>query len=166
MGKRIIPQIEELSLESQKLFDALNNESDLSVILLGGSFLDASLSSILERKLIKSSVSKKMLDSRWGALGSFATRADACYVLRLINKVLHDDLLKIAEIRNEIAHYHLALGFDSETVTEKCASLSYVKSLNLGLDRYMGGARNQFVLSVVMISQRLLLIGLRIKRDS
>jgi DNA-binding MltR family transcriptional regulator len=154
------------------LLDVLNNENDLSVILVGTSFLDASLSSILERKFICSKVASKVLDSRKGALGSFAARADICYLLGVIGKALYGDLLKIGEIRNEIAHHHLSLSFNKEILKKKCNELSYVQSLKqgnsnelLGLSQYMVSARNQFVLSVVMISQRLLLIGLELKRD-
>jgi|WetSurMetagenome_2_1015567.scaffolds.fasta_scaffold597399_1 DNA-binding MltR family transcriptional regulator len=173
MAARIIPQIEQLSSESHQLLNVLNSSQDLSVILVGTSFLDTCLSSILGRTFIQSSVSKKLLDSRRGVLGTFAVRADTCYVLGLIKKPLYKDLLKIAEIRNEIAHYHLELGFDSETVKKLCGELSYVWSLKqgstdqpLGLAELMVGARNQFVLSVMMISTRLLLIGLGIKGDS
>ncbi len=173
MSSKVIPQIEQLSKETRGLLDVLNNASDLSVILVGTSFLNASLSSILERKFIKSSVAKNVLDSRRGALGSFVARADACYVLGLINKSLYSDLLKIGEIRNEIAHHHLALNFEAANVQKMCAELSYVGSLTqgaadepLGLGEYMVGARNQFVLSVVVISHRLLLIGLGLKLDS
>jgi DNA-binding MltR family transcriptional regulator len=172
MVPRIIPQIEQLSRETQELFNVLNNGPDLSVILVGTSFLDTSLSSILERKFIQGSVSKNLLESGKGALGTFAARAAVSYVLRLIEKPLYNDLLKITQIRNEIAHYHLALGFDAENVKKLCGELSYVRSLKqgsmdqpLGLADYMVGARNQFVFSVVMISQRLLLIGLGIKGD-
>jgi hypothetical protein len=35
MRKRSIPQIDQLSKESQSLLDVLNNENDLSVILVG-----------------------------------------------------------------------------------------------------------------------------------
>ena len=178
MAHKRIPQIEQLSSELQELFNVLNDGQDLSVILIGTSFLDTSLSSILERKIRKGKVSKKMLESGRGMLGTFASRADACYVLGLIEKPIYKDLLTIGEIRNKIAHHHLALDFDDENIKNLCSKLSYMGSAEsfksfdsdpenqpLWLADLMVGARNQFILSVVMISQRLLLIGLGIKRN-
>ena len=171
MPKRELPPIERLSKEAQELFDVLNKEQDLAMILVASSFLDACLGSILGRKLKRGSVSEKLLDVR-GILGTYSSRADMCYALDLIPKPLYQDLITIAEIRNEIAHHHLALSFASQSIESKCAKLSYVASLknentdeSLGMERWMTGPRNQFVMTTVMLSQRLLLIGLGIPND-
>ena len=172
MAKQLIPQIEQLSAESQELFEVLNKSDDLSVILVATSFLDLSLASILKRKLLDNSGTNRLLDARGGALGSFVVRADACYALGLLGKPIYRDLLKIAEIRNMIAHHHLALSFKAEGIANLCRELSYVGSLKNGSSgepllsaKLMNTPRNQFVLTAVMISQRLLLIGLGIKSD-
>lgn len=172
MLQRKVPPIEQLSGESQELFNVLNNETDLAVILVAASFLDICLASILNRKLIDSTVSKKLLGTGSGALGNYSSRADICYALGLIHKPLYKDLVKIAEIRNEIAHYHLVLSFKAESIQKLCSEFSYVASLKngntdepLGIFERMVGPRNQFVLTAVMISQRLLLIGLGLKHE-
>jgi DNA-binding MltR family transcriptional regulator len=172
MAKKLIPQIEKLSAESKELFGVLNEGEDLSVILVATSFLDLSLASILKRRLLDNSATVRLLDSRTGALGSFVMRADACYALGLLEKPIYKDLLKIAEIRNMIAHHHLALSFQAEDVAKLCKELGYVSSIKNASNgepllsvRFMDTPRNQFVLTVVMISQRLLLIGLGIKGD-
>ena len=87
-------------------------------MLIAASFLDACLGSILKNKLIDSCVSKELLGSR-GILGSFSSRTDVCYALGLFHKLLYKDLRKIAEIRNEFAHYHLELSFESEEIEKK-----------------------------------------------
>jgi DNA-binding MltR family transcriptional regulator len=172
MAKQLIPQIEQLSAESQEFFRVLNKADDLAVILVATSFLDLSLASILKRKLLDNSATDRLLDARAGALGSFVVRADACYALGLLGKPIYRDLLKIAEIRNMIAHHHLALSFKAEGIAKLCGELSYVSSLKNGSSgepllsaKWMNTPRNQFVLTAVMISQRLLLIGLGVKRD-
>ncbi|MCG8343664.1 MAG: MltR family transcriptional regulator [Chlorobiales bacterium] len=166
MHKRQLPPIERLSKETQHLFNVLNEEKDLSVILVASSFLDACLGSILKRKLKRSSISEKLLDSS----GVLSARADLSYTLNLISKPLYQDLIKIAEIRNEIAHHHLALSFETESIMSKCSQLSYVSSLkngntgdSLDMEQWMIEPRNQFVMTTVMISQRLLLIGLGVR---
>jgi len=171
MPKRQLPPIESLSKETRHLFNVLNEEKDLAVMLVASSFIDACLGSILKRRLKQSSVSEKLLDSS-GMLGTYSARADLSYALSLISKPLYQDLIKIAEIRNEIAHHHLALSFETESIMSKCSQLSYVSSLkngntgdSLGMEKWMIGPRNQFVMTTVMISQRLLLIGLGIRND-
>jgi len=172
MTKKQIPQIEQLSTETKALFNVLNDSDDLSVILVATSFLDLSLASILKRRLLDNSGTDRLLDSRTGALGSFAVRTDACYALGLVKKPIYKDLLKIAEIRNMIAHHHLALSFQAEGIAKLCKELCYVSSIKNASNgepllsaRLMNTPRNQFVLTTVMISQRLLLIGLGIKND-
>ena len=172
MARQQIPQIEQLSAESKELFEVLNKADDISAILVATSFLDLSLASILKRKLLDNSATDRLLDTRAGALGSFVARANACYALGLLGKPIYRDLLKIAEIRNMIAHHHLSLSFKAEGIAKLCGELSYVSSLRDGSSgepllsvKWMNTPRNQFVLTAVMISQRLLLIGLSVKRD-
>ncbi len=169
MPKRTIIPIEHLSMEIQKLHDVLNSEKDLSAILVATSYIEASLGAILERKLIRSTVSEKMLDVRGGVLGTFSARADMCYTLGIINKPLYKDLITIANIRNEVAHHYLELDFNHPKIRELCDELAYVKTLRDGATnkplivvKWMVGAKNKFKISVTMISQRLLLIGLGI----
>lgn len=173
MPKRELLPIEQLSSESRKLYDLVNSETDLAVIVVSASFLDACLGSIINKKLIESSVSMKLLNPQGGAIGSYSARADFCYALGLIEKTLYQDLIKIAEIRNEIAHYHLALSFDSEPIQKMCGDLSYLRSLKngntetpLGVWELLVRARDQFVVTAVMISNRLLITGLGIKCET
>jgi DNA-binding MltR family transcriptional regulator len=170
MTKKHIPQIEQLSTETKELFNVLNDSDDLSVILVASSFLDLSLASILKRRLLDNSATDRLLDSRNGALGSFSARADACYALGLVAKPIYKDLLKIAEIRNMIAHHHLALSFQAKDITKLCKELGYVASIKNDsngkvLLSLMNTSRSQFVVTTVMISQRLLFIGLGIEND-
>ena len=167
MTKRTIIPVENLSKDVQKLFDVMNSEGDLATILVATSYIDATLGSILKRKLIKSSVSKKLLNTQGGAIGTFSTRADMCYVLELIKKPLYQDLITISKIRNEVAHHHLELDFKNKELESLCNKLSYVTTLKDGnsdnpliKEEWLDGARNQFTISVMLISQRLLLIGL------
>jgi len=171
MPKRIILPVENLSEDTSKFFDVLNESNDLAVVLVAASYIDASLAALLYRFFIESSVSDKLLDVQGGALGSFTSRCDAAYALALINKPMYQDLIKIAEIRNEFAHYHLALDFQAPNVSRLCGDLRYVNSLfgttndQNPFEKIMTKTRDRFVITVVMISQRLLVNGLGIKRQ-
>ncbi len=170
MPKRTIPNLESLSEDNKHLYETLNSERDLPLILVSSSYLDVSLGAMLKEKLISSSTSDKILDVRGGAIGSFSARADMCYSLGMVPKTLYKDLIKILEIRNIVAHHHLELDFTNEEIKKLCCELSYVESIRNQekkppkADEWMVGARNQFVITVVFINQRLLAEGLQIKK--
>lgn len=166
--KRLAPQIPEtLSAESKHLYDLLNQGADVAVIVVAVSYVDASLSSLLAKYLLKSSVTDKLLDSRSGALGSFVARSDLAYALALIDKSMYQDLLVLAELRNETAHHHFELSFSSPSVVSHCGKLAYAANLK---DAGSGGPlfeevwlvqpRGRFTLTATMIVSRLLLTAL------
>jgi DNA-binding MltR family transcriptional regulator len=166
MAKRSILPPESLSEDSQKFLKFLNESSDLSAVLVATSYLDASLAGMLHRFFIVSQTSDRLLDTR-GSLGTFVARADAAYALGLISKVMYQCLIAIAEIRNEFAHHHLELSFASPKVQELCGKLNYIdacfKDAN-PLEQFMKTVRDRFVLSVVLVSQQLLVLGIGTER--
>jgi DNA-binding MltR family transcriptional regulator len=168
MAKRSLVPVEGLSKDGQSVYDVLNDEPDLSAVLVGTSYVDACLAALLEGFFLKGSTASELLDAK-GALGSFKSRSDACYCLGLINKCLYQELLVIAVIRNLFAHHHLALNFAIPEVVEQCKKLSYVADLPIissderPLEKLLNTPRNKFVLSVVFISQRLLIKGQEVK---
>ena len=173
MSKRTILPAEALSADMQKLYDVLNNEPDFSVIVVSCSYVDACLGSILEKHLIESSISTKLLDVRSGALGSFAARSDACYSLGLVSKDIYQDLVVLGELRNQVAHHHHMLDFSVTAIADSCQSLKFAETLKRwDMDNgelmfkpgQLAEPRFRFVMSVVLLSQRLLLIALGTKR--
>lgn len=163
MTKRKSLTLEELSEDTEKVFAVLNEESDLVCVLIGTSYLDELLASILRAKLIESSITDKLLSPR-GPIGSFAARADLAYSLALINKSVYSDLIKIAEIRNRFAHRHLALDFGDAEVRSDCEELQAWRFLEDGdkvvlddptSDQLRTRARNLFKLSVVFLGARI-----------
>ncbi len=173
MAKRLVLPAETLSADTQAFFDVLNNEPDFSVIVVSCAYLDACLGSILEKHFLRNSATERLLDVRSGGLGSFVARADVCYALGLIPKQIYQDLQVLATIRNQVAHHHLMLSFSSSEVAKECKSLKYAELLerwdrNDGERMFKPGqledTRTRFVMNVVLMSQRLLLIALGVKR--
>jgi DNA-binding MltR family transcriptional regulator len=173
LAKRPVLPAETLSGDTQALYDVVNDEPDFSVVVVSCAYLDACLGSILEKHFLQSAVSTKLLDPGRGVLGTFTARSDACYALGLISKGIYQDLLVLAELRNQVAHHHLMLSFSTPAVVEACKSLKYAETL-VRWDRDDGSLmfqpgqledpRTRFVMSVVLMSQRLLLIALGVKR--
>jgi DNA-binding MltR family transcriptional regulator len=155
--------IEELTGDTKKVFDVLNDESDLACVLIGSSYLSELLANIIEVNFIKTSISGKLLDPQGGAIGEFAVRADLAYCLGLINKSYYQDLGLISTIRNMFAHKHLTLDFSDEIVREKCEKLKAWRILQHGEENFTEltkeqmriQARNKFNLSVAIIGQRI-----------
>ena len=167
----IIP-IEQLSADTNQLYEILNEESDLACVLISVAFLDEALSSFLHAKFREhSSISDKLLDSRNGAFGNFAARTDLAYCLSLIGKEQYNDLRKLGEIRNLFAHSHLRFSFGELRAQELCNQLRQWRFIedekdapvNLSLEQLQIRARNQFKLSVVILAARILVDGLGLK---
>lgn len=121
-------KIENLSKEAQKLYDVINKENDLACVLIGASYLEKVLATILERYFIDTKVSAKLLDSLNGALGTFSSRADICYCLGLIPKGFYKNMCTIGEIRNLFAHNHLLLGFSNNEISRLVDSLVFPRA--------------------------------------
>ena len=120
---------ETLSAEAQRLHQQLSNSSDVAAIVVGVSYVDTSLASLLSKRLLKSSVSDRILDSRSGVLGTFSARTDMSYALALIDKPMYQELKTLGELRNEIAHSHYELNFSSPSIIEHCSRLTYISNL-------------------------------------
>jgi DNA-binding MltR family transcriptional regulator len=158
-------KLEELSIDTQKVFDILNEESDLACVLIGTSYLSELLASTLKVAFIESSISERILDPQRGAVGGFATRADLAYSLGLISKSVYQDLIKVAEIRNLFAHKHLALDFGEDTIRKACGELQAWRFFLIDEEEELTAkasqeqmhlqARNQFNISVVLVGSRI-----------
>lgn len=165
--KRIEPvQLGQLTADIQAVFDVLNEESDLACVLTGANFLDQILASLLKHTFIKSSVADRILNPARGLLGSYSARSDLAYCINLVEKRQYQDLRKIGEIRNRVAHSHLSLGFDDCHVGAMCNELQACKLVPWRVKLEPGeqpseevlreSARSKFKLSVVIIGQSLL----------
>lgn len=155
--------LEELSGDTQKIYDVLNAESDLACVLIGTSYLSELLANIIDVSFIETSISGKLLDPQGGAIGQFATRADLAYCLGFINKNVYQDLARVAAIRNMFAHKHLALDFSDNIVRKNCEELEAWRilqdeeeeSAELSQEQMRVLARNQFNLSVILTGSRM-----------
>lgn len=170
--RKVIP-VEELSSDTRALFEVLNKESDMACVVIGAAFLDSTLASLLEIILRKSEVTDKLLAPS-GSLGSFTTRADLAYCLKLIEKPQYQDITLIAEVRNQFAHSHLQLSFADPTVQSLCNRFNEWRKLIHGEKEDIPAnpteeeqrtiARNQFKLTVIFLANGFLLKALSLKQ--
>lgn len=154
----------------------LLHESNIGGVLLSTSFIDSCLFSLLKAYLLQSKVTNKLLTQGGGTLGTYSSKCDIAYCLRLINKETYSDLIKIGEIRNIFAHNHLVTNFSSDHISKCCNSLKapkYYLDANLEQDNYndlqlyYSDPKNQFIYTVSSISDLILRHSLSIKaRDA
>jgi len=155
-------KIEELSKDTQKVYDVLNKESDLACVLIGTSYLSEMIAGMLETVFVKTDIAKKILNPQFGAIGGFMARADLARCLGLVDKKDYQDLKKVAEIRNLFAHRHIALNFGNNTVQKACEDLQVCRFLRRSAKERENAkatkeqlritARSQFTTSIVLLS--------------
>ena len=161
-------KIEQLSQNTQAVYDVLNHESGLACVLIGTNFLDQILASLLENTFITSKVVQNLLNPASGAIGAFSVRSDLSYCLGLINKPQYQDLIKIATIRNQFAHSYLSLSFGSPEIQNLCNDLTgwelylmedhediQVPDEDLTEQQIRMAARNKFNLTVIFLGSSL-----------
>ncbi len=105
------------------LINTLSPQDTLTIITCV-SFLDEHLRLVLQSLMRrKSKVTKKLLNPSGGVVGGFSQKVDLLYALRIIEKQVYKELIRIAEIRNIVAHSHLRVGFDDPNVQDACSKL-------------------------------------------
>jgi DNA-binding MltR family transcriptional regulator len=101
-------------------------DSDLKVAIIGASYLDTCLRAFLHKKLIKSSITDKILQPDRGILGSLSGKADMLYAMGLMKKDHYENTRTIAEIRNKFAHVHSDVTFETEEVAALCSKIHLI----------------------------------------
>ena len=161
--------VDQLSKEANKLYHFLNREqTDVARVDVGAAFLDATVAGLLAEFMLPGSSTVEKLLSPNGALGAFQVRVDVAYGLGLIHKVHLEELCTIGKIRNHFAHSHLELSFADDQIRVWCDELKAWKEIfpedsppgpgpeSKVTNRLQILARNKFMMSVVILSQRLL----------
>ena len=112
-----ILDLNKLPKEIKSFYEILNKGTDLACVLIATNFLDVSLHDILSLTLKKSKTTKGILNHNNGFLGSFRSRLELCYCMNLIEKKILQDLIKISEIRNVVAHSHILKIFQNKDIS-------------------------------------------------
>jgi DNA-binding MltR family transcriptional regulator len=169
MAKRKVLAPAVLSADTQKVFDVLNDGSDLACVLIGTSFLDECLRSLLRGRFVDATAAEDLLNPSNGALGTLAARREVAYCLGLISGKQMEDIRTVGKIRNAFAHSHLAMAFADRSVMDlagKLESCDLLKPTGLLVEvesptpeQKRVNARRRFVVTVVLLGQYLLVSG-------
>jgi DNA-binding MltR family transcriptional regulator len=129
--------------EFQKNYDG---ESDRSVVILAGSFLEQVLEKYLLKKFVDSpSVTK--LFTGYSPLATFAAKIDIAFAIGLLPVHVYEDLKVIKKLRNIFAHEADVLNFESSRVCDICSNLQIAKRSD-GDKWDVTGSKNKYLNAV------------------
>src|ERR1700730_3819999 len=84
---------------------------DRSAAILATSWLDDYLTVAIRTKLLDDKDTANKLFKPSGPLGSFVTKSELGYLLKLYSKDSRDDLIQISGVRNMFAHWTKTVDF-------------------------------------------------------
>ena len=137
---------QEMLADLDKVIGVLTEETDLTAALIGASFLDRCLLTLLKASMAKSRISDEILDPQKGFAGNMQARADLAYSFGLISESDYSDLLLIERIRNHFAHAYLLESFDHADIAALCDEIKAGQGTT---------PRARFCVAVGMIAERL-----------
>ena len=158
-----IPKPEELSADSGRFIQDLQQETDRGVALVGAAFLDDAVRALIRAALIKESETADRLFEYPRPLATFDARIDVAYCMGLIGKAMYQDLGLIRDIRNRFAHQHHPASFEEIELPQLCEQLQAARSIVNSVNFIVPDARGNFIFAVVLLTQRILLNGLATK---
>lgn len=144
--------------------EEFRGESDRAAAVLGAAYLNGCLKQQIANFLIDDSKRiGEILEGPLAPLGHFAARISASYCMGLISEDEYHDLQIIRTIRNEFAHKLHGLSFSDALVENKCAKLHLPREVP-PWPHGPPGARNQFTVTVALLSLKLKVRTARLKR--
>lgn len=152
------------SLGSQKLLlstaedlalfvNELKLESDRGLALVGAALVDDKLRDTLKAFFREGAPNSRLVDDPNAPLGTFSSRADACYALGLIDDFEFAEIGLLRKVRNEFAHAKHGLTFQSSKLRGLCSSLK--ADLPQDTNYPLTDPRFRYTNSVVIMALRL-----------
>jgi DNA-binding MltR family transcriptional regulator len=98
----------------------INASSDRSVAIVLGSLVEDALRAVIMRQMPHlTKQEENELFEGFGPLSDFSAKIAICYGMKIIDKDLKSDLIRIEDIRNTFAHGFLGFSFNTEEIKEE-----------------------------------------------
>ena len=112
----------------QDMVAEIGEQSDRGAAIVAFAFLDDVLTDVIQSRLHKykhkgEDVSKFMFQGA-GPLATFSARRRLALMLGIIGPKTYDDLVRLAQVRNEFAHGRLRRTFKSQKIIDLCKALT------------------------------------------
>ena len=111
------------AIDLGEFVEELKQETDRGLPLVAAALIDDKLAETLRSFFCNVPAAGKLLDDTNAALGTFSSRAEACYALGLIDEFEYREIALIRKIRNEFAHAKHGTSFQNARVQGLCSTL-------------------------------------------
>lgn len=125
MANRITDYIVQQTRKVESFRSALTSESDRGCALFAAAYLNVCLSDLLYVSLVENKRIEDDLFKGTAPLAAFSSRIKLAYYLGLISMGCRRDLDIIRNIRNTFAHDPEVVSFQTESIRDRCKSLSF-----------------------------------------
>jgi hypothetical protein len=89
-----------------------------------GAMLEERLRAVLETRFAADTkVTRSLFE--FGPLGSFASKIDLCYLMKVYSKEAKDDLHAVRKIRNVCAHSKTVIDYSAQPIVDHCKRLTF-----------------------------------------
>lgn len=142
MAATVNPDSPEYRKRMQIVIQELRSESDRTVAIVGGAWVEEGLSGMLQAAFQPDPAVWKRVTASYGPLSSFSAMIDIAYLLNLVSSQIYSDLNTIRGVRNIFAHdiahkkTRERLSFASSDIKDKCLVLRCVARENLSNPRH------------------------------
>ncbi len=114
----------DLGGDIKPLLNAITKGDDLSCALVGAASVENALMHLLRRFLVKCDESEGLFEIK-GDLDSLSKCNRMAFCLGLITRQSNDNIKRIAQVRNTIAHSVRPVDFSDKEIGEICANLQF-----------------------------------------
>lgn len=125
MTTEVPEQLREKYAEFVAFRRALTNESDRGCALFAAAYLDSALEGLFRATVLQSKKVDEELFEGTSPLATFSGRIKLAYYLGLISAEFRADLDTIRKIRNDFAHDATILGFETQSIADRCKNLGF-----------------------------------------
>src|SRR5438105_6516131 len=111
------------------LLGVLGQESDRGLVLVGSSYLDSCLKTLLKASFVEDRQIIHEMLGRDRPLGSFSSRMKIAYLLGLLELPEYRELDLIRKIRNDCGHSHEQIDLSNSPYRERILNLNYYEEI-------------------------------------
>lgn len=119
---------------SMSVLKELSGESDRAVAIVGGSYIELSLTDALKVYLHRNKKIANDLFAMSGPLGSFSSKIDLGYLVGIYGSAAHSDFVAVKKIRNAFAHSLEVADFKTEKVKMLAGNLKLCERYTIDQD--------------------------------
>lgn len=110
----------------EAIIKSLETDSDRAVAIIAASMVEARLDGLLLMLFQRNKMVEERMFQPSGPLGSFSSKIDLAFLLNVISRNAHTQLVKIKDVRNLFAHKLNIQGFESPAIRDRIKHLTFV----------------------------------------